>query len=167
MPRKGFTLIELLVVVAIIGLLATVAVIAFSGVRSKARDAKRAGDARQIRAALESYYQEYGAFPISGGATLPNANWTTSNDSSWATLQGALSGYLKLPIDPRQDANGCPQNGQYAYSYFSQAYAGCTAGQWYVLVYRPEGAALNPGVPACDGSRLIYGGTVTIGTNMR
>jgi prepilin-type N-terminal cleavage/methylation domain-containing protein len=41
---KGFTLIELLVVIGIIGLLATLAVVAFSSARTRGRDAKRVAD---------------------------------------------------------------------------------------------------------------------------
>jgi len=56
MNRKGFTLIEMLIVVAIVGLLASVVVLGIGNARERARDAKRAGDIRQIQNAAESYY---------------------------------------------------------------------------------------------------------------
>ena len=59
----GFTLIELLIVIAIIGLLATVILLALSSARVKARDAKRQADMHQLANALELYYQDHGSYP--------------------------------------------------------------------------------------------------------
>lgn len=48
MNRKGFTMLEILIVIAIIGILATIMLVAFSGVRERARDAKRKTELAQI-----------------------------------------------------------------------------------------------------------------------
>ncbi len=50
---KGFTLVELLVVIAIIGILATLATVSLNKARSKARDAKRVSDLKQMSTAME------------------------------------------------------------------------------------------------------------------
>lgn len=69
--RKGFTLIELLVVIAIIGLLSTLAVVAMSNARQKARDAKRVSDIKQIQSALDLYATDKNGYPTdeTDGAT--------------------------------------------------------------------------------------------------
>lgn len=59
----GFTLIELLVVIVIIGILATLATISLNGVRTKARDARRISDIKQIQTALELYRNEENKYP--------------------------------------------------------------------------------------------------------
>lgn len=53
MKKRGFTLIELLVVIAIIGLLTGIVLVSIGGARTKARDAKRQSDIRQISNAQE------------------------------------------------------------------------------------------------------------------
>ncbi|HNY98022.1 MAG TPA: prepilin-type N-terminal cleavage/methylation domain-containing protein, partial [Candidatus Pacearchaeota archaeon] len=54
--KGGFTLIELLVVIAIIGTLSGMVLVAMTGFREKARDARRMSDIAQIRKALEMLY---------------------------------------------------------------------------------------------------------------
>ena len=70
--NKGFTLIELLVVIAIIGLLASVVLLALNSARSKARDAKRMADIRQIASAMEMYFNDNNGYPATTGALVPN-----------------------------------------------------------------------------------------------
>src|SRR6185503_6308209 len=104
--KNGFTLIELLVVIAVIGLLASVVLVAVNNTRKKARDAKRLADIAQIEKALELYYDANNQYPAAGGATQPNGSWSNSADyttstTSWVSLQTALAPYMsKLPVDP-------------------------------------------------------------------
>ena len=61
--NRGFTLIELLIVIVIIGILSTVVIANFVGIRARARDAQRKTDLRQIQTALQLYYSDNGYFP--------------------------------------------------------------------------------------------------------
>jgi len=54
--KKGFTLIELLVVIAIIAILASIVMVAMTGAREKARDARIKGDLTQVRSLTEMLY---------------------------------------------------------------------------------------------------------------
>ncbi|MBU1146489.1 type II secretion system GspH family protein [Patescibacteria group bacterium] len=65
--KKGFTLIELLVVIAIIGLLSTLAVVALTSARTKARDSKRVADMKQVQTAMELYYSATNGYPVCAG----------------------------------------------------------------------------------------------------
>ncbi len=96
--RRGFTLIELLVVIAIIGLLATMAVVAFGNAQQKARDAKRKSDLKQISKAIELYYDEYGNYPRTSGWCTQISNPTSGYG---AAFQADIAAWLaNVPLDP-------------------------------------------------------------------
>ena len=67
----GFTLIELIVVIGIIGTLATIVVVRFSGPREEAQNSQRRSDLKQYQTAIEVYAnRNNGLFPDSGGITV-------------------------------------------------------------------------------------------------
>ena len=53
--KKGFTLIELLVVISIIGILASLTFVSYSGAQKQTRDTQRRSDLSQYRNGLENY----------------------------------------------------------------------------------------------------------------
>ena len=86
----AFTLIELLVVIVIIGVLATLAVVAISSARTKARDAKRVSDIKQMQTALELYLADQNEYP-------PVASVTAG--SPLISPDGVKTYMAKLPAD--------------------------------------------------------------------
>lgn len=58
--NKGFTLVEIMIVVVIIGLLAAMAIPAFQKVRAASQDKTVTNNARQLAAASDQYFLEYG-----------------------------------------------------------------------------------------------------------
>lgn len=176
---RGFTLIELLVVIAIIGLLSSVVLASLGQARSKARDAKRTVDIRQLQTALELYYDSYGRYPssVNCGTTLPSSSWCNSvealSDGHW--IRGgsvsSLAPYIPSePTDPSQGStpNWTPLNGG-TYYYYSSA----DQNKWYMIVYGlenyPSPLENQDGVRRCDGYLYHYGtgsnGILTVGSS--
>ncbi|MBU0708217.1 prepilin-type N-terminal cleavage/methylation domain-containing protein [Patescibacteria group bacterium] len=107
---KGFTLVELLVTVAVLGVLATIALVIIDPASrfAQARDAQRKTDLRQVANALDAYFVEFGQYPSPCDCTQVEGGCSSANSSSWhtETLSAVLDvliaeGYLKqLPVDP-------------------------------------------------------------------
>jgi prepilin-type N-terminal cleavage/methylation domain-containing protein len=116
--QRGFTLIELLVVIAIIGILASIVLVSLGGARTKARDARRQSDIRQIQLAMEMYYD-------SGQAYLTSAAMPTAIGSYMATV----------PLDPQGGGYGWFDNTADAQSYC--VYATLEGGTYFAA--SPEG----------------------------
>lgn len=123
--RKAFTLIELLVVVATIGILSSIVLSTMNQTRSKARDARRMEDLKQIQSALELYANDHsGAYPA-GGAGSDRPDWINNTGLTANHPLGALKdgGYMaKVPYDPGTNTytsygSGC--GGAQFYAYWS------------------------------------------------
>jgi prepilin-type N-terminal cleavage/methylation domain-containing protein len=106
--RNGFTLIELLVVIAIIGLLSTLSILALNSARSRARDAKRVHDMRQLATALEVYFDKYGNYPPQDGVSnctfvISNPSWCDSSEDDTFIPALATAGISSAMRDPWND----------------------------------------------------------------
>lgn len=65
--NRGFTLIELLLAIAIIGMIATVVMVAQRNEQSKRRDVKRVSDTRNLQQALSLHIAKFNTYPIMTG----------------------------------------------------------------------------------------------------
>jgi len=79
--RTGFTIVELLVVIVVIGILAAITIVSYTGISGRATSASLQSDLSNAKKQLELYNVEYGSYPT---APLTN-NCPTSpvNDSKY------------------------------------------------------------------------------------
>ncbi len=119
MPQKSsFTLIELLVVVAIMSLISSIVLISLNTARIRSRDARRKVDLRQIRMALEMYFDANGYYPQSGCGYDCNGYRVSYGSASWEAFQSDLSKFIpKLPVDPKNSSCSPWTQGCLSYAY--------------------------------------------------
>lgn len=89
--QRGFTIVELLIVIVVIGILAALVIVTFSGIQQRARDTERRTDINAIQGHLEAYYAETGTYPTLD--MLLNDTWRAEH------MKG-------LPEDALDDPNG-------------------------------------------------------------
>ncbi|HHL45433.1 MAG TPA: prepilin-type N-terminal cleavage/methylation domain-containing protein [Gammaproteobacteria bacterium] len=78
-PQKGFTLIELMIVVAILAIVTTIAVPAYTGYVKTAQRTEGWNNLNGLQLALEEYYIENGKYTTD--MTASGLNWTPKPDS--------------------------------------------------------------------------------------
>ncbi len=98
----GFTLIELLVVISIIALLAATILASLNSARQKSRDARRIADIKQLRTALEIFYDKQAPAP-----QYPQALATCNTGAGQFYGLEALTASGVIPQIPVDPSGGC------------------------------------------------------------
>ena len=117
--QLGFTLVELLVVISVIGVLASIVLVSFTGSQKQARDTQRKSDVKQYQLALENFANKKNGL-------YPRRNITVSADTTLCTDMGLTT----CPSDPRE-----ARDATFDYKYQSDGTAsdGTAAAANYVL----------------------------------
>jgi len=63
--QRGFTIVELLIVIVVIGILATISIVAYNGITQKAKNTAIINAASQSLRMIEAYVAQYGTYPYS------------------------------------------------------------------------------------------------------
>jgi prepilin-type N-terminal cleavage/methylation domain-containing protein len=105
--QSGFTIVELLIVIVVIGILATLVIVTFSGIQQKARDTKRKTDINAIDSHVEAYYANSGNYPTL--AAVNDATWRGTN------MKGLDPNALQDPKGSSQALVSAPAANGYAY----------------------------------------------------
>lgn len=103
--QEGFTIVELLIVIVIIGILATLVIVTFTGTQQKARNSQRQTDINAINSHLASYFAEKGGYPAI--ADLSSSSWIGNNMKGLdpEALVGPKSGDGTIQGTPADDTH--------------------------------------------------------------
>lgn len=129
--QSGFTIVELLIVIVVIGILATLVLVTFTGIQKKARDSQRQTDINAVNSQLEAFYAQNSYYPST--ADLDNATWVKAN------LKGLDPESLLAPNSTTPISSSTTS----ATTYYNYVPNNCTAG-----------TASDPTTNACDGYTL-------------
>jgi prepilin-type N-terminal cleavage/methylation domain-containing protein len=127
--ERGFTIVELLIVIVVIAILATITIVAYNGVQSRAKAATAADNASKVQQVAESINQDTASYP------RLTADWTAA-----ANVTAKLPAAISLTIVGGTGLTGA----------LSASNATTT------ITYQYCGAVAAPAAGAATGGRIQY-----------
>lgn len=140
--QYGFTIVELLIVIVVVGLLATIAIVGYNGVATRASDTRRVSDANGIVKALNRYYIDAGSYPT---PTSTDGSWEMSSEDTPQDFLESLRNYGFPSLTPVDPVNTNSTISYYYYRYGAGNY-GCdvASGAYFVFGIKNLQASTGP-----------------------
>ncbi|MES2876273.1 MAG: type II secretion system protein [Patescibacteria group bacterium] len=160
--KSGFTIVELLIVIVVIGVLATITIVAYNGIQNRANDTRRISDVSNMQKALLLYRTQSGSFP----QAVPNPGYSTWEISTDPNFLNSLSSITSTKFS-------APAGSVYWYRAFNAGEYGCPVnlGPYHILWahdMKTQSAARIDSGP-CTGQTLFVtsptAGAFTVGAN--
>lgn len=136
--QTGFTIVELLIVIVVIGILAAISIVAYSGIQDRAENARLQAGMSSLNKAIQLFYSENGTYPLTGVGVWRGYN-SAINDNF---IPGIVPKYI----------NATPQVGLAA-QYPTFIYRSDT-GQDYKLIYIVSGTSVLPAAQTNNNALL-------------
>lgn len=154
----GFTIVELLIVIVVIGILATITIVAYNGVQNRANDTAVQADLRNLAMKIKELEAINGVLPVAAGSSgitgIPrfpvarNSYSTSSHNLYYCT--GSVSGKDEFAV-------GALSKSGNKFMYSSISGASTYTGTW------TTSAAICPGLGLTSGYTFAYGFDVSSG----
>lgn len=168
---KGFTIVELLIVIFVIGILAAIVIVAFTGIQDRAKATKVTSIVNQYNKALALYLADNATYPISAEGCLGDSY---PSDQCWSgpsgirsensTLNNAIRPYMNN-MDPLPSPDLYPyvgnQRGGVLFSYSAaRTLDGGPAGSLpYILIYYLKADRCSVGKALSKSASINYSTT--------
>lgn len=161
--RNGFTIVELLIVIVVIGILAAISIVAYSGIQDRAKRSQVASSASQVAKKVRMYYAEYNSYPVALadiGITSPDGiTYDYTKTDNWFCVAAKTTSGSVIAAGSGSDGN-CSQ---VTASYFNN---GTLSGNPVLTRIEPNvdsnwgTGSPGPGVPA-DTFSAVWTGFLT------
>ena len=97
--QRGFTIVELLIVIVVIGILAAITVVAFSGIQQRAKNTQMTSAVAAYVKGLTLYVSDKGVYPgVEAAAITGNLACFDGSDTCWPSANATRSTELQTAL---------------------------------------------------------------------